>query len=283
MYGTTGVSDYFVQMLQMYNGDNAREVLDEFERRGFFHSAIPGAEAWSLGIAAVEEIDVIRQALRPVEQKIRKAHLLAVVDDPDDEGQALLKLRSVADSSISYLPVPRGSVLINCTESLGKAAQVGFEPILSDDGLVLSPQTACGFTGPSATMLTHAWYYKPGRLEKIWRKLIRVSLELPKEKFKFGLHALYPLLFNTLTLRLALPPLFSLTDQSSPVNLWPMHRRPLIMLQVFWKVNAMRAKHQKFMTLRFSDPQPEEGAVGTDNESLLTAGNTESAPARARL
>jgi hypothetical protein len=62
---------------------------------------------------------------------------------------ALLQLRSVEDGAISQHPVPRGAVLVNCTESLGTAAQNKFEPITSSrDGLVLAPQTATGFSPP---------------------------------------------------------------------------------------------------------------------------------------
>jgi hypothetical protein len=56
----------------------------------------------------------------PVPQKIIKAHLLGVEDDPDDGEVALLKLRDVSDGvsggvsdgSISFHRVPRGTVLV---------------------------------------------------------------------------------------------------------------------------------------------------------------------------
>merc|ERR1712086_46641 len=98
------------------------------QKRGLLHSAVPGAEAWSLGIASVDEIEVVRQALQPVGQKILKSHLLAIEDDPDNKERALLKLRAVSDGGVSYYPIPRGSVIVNCTESLGKADQNKFEP-----------------------------------------------------------------------------------------------------------------------------------------------------------
>jgi hypothetical protein len=138
---------------------------------------------------------VVRQALSPVSHKIFKAHLVGVEDDPADEDVALLQLRSVVDGTISQHPVPRGAVLVNCTESLGTAAQNKFEPIISGGGLVLAPQTACGFTGPSATFLTHAWFLD--KLEPIWRKLIRVEFN-PEKKYKTGIHSLYLVVFNTL-------------------------------------------------------------------------------------
>ena len=51
-----------------------------------------------------------------------------------------------------------GTVIVNCTDSLGTTAQVNsWEPVISGGGKVLAPQTIVGFTGPSATIATHAW------------------------------------------------------------------------------------------------------------------------------
>jgi hypothetical protein len=36
--------------------------------RGFFHSAIPGAKSWSLGISSEAEISVIKRVLTPGEE-----------------------------------------------------------------------------------------------------------------------------------------------------------------------------------------------------------------------
>ncbi len=175
---------------------------------------------------------------------------------------------------------------MNCTESLGRAEQNEYERILSDDGLVLAPQTACGFTGPSAHMLTHAWYL--GKLEKVWRRLIRVSLEVPRDKYKLGLHALYPLIFNVVTLREALPLNTLLYDRSNAANLFPMHRRLVHMLKLKMAIDRLRPKHEVFMDLRFSDPQPADKlqAYGTSNEALVAgeaAATAGDAGARARL
>ncbi len=113
VYGNWSVIDYFLEMLEMYDGTNAHQVLEHMHAKGFFISAIPGAEAWSLGIAAVEEVEAIRGVLVPVEEKVIRAHLLAVEDDPSDEGRALLKIRAVADGSVSYHAVPAGAVIVS--------------------------------------------------------------------------------------------------------------------------------------------------------------------------
>ena len=42
-----------------------------------------------------------------------RAHLLAVEDDPNDEGQALLKIRAIADGSVSHHAVPAGAVIVS--------------------------------------------------------------------------------------------------------------------------------------------------------------------------
>ncbi len=46
-----------------------------------------------LRILSVEEKNLIRDVLTPVEQKVHKAHLLSVQDDADDDSCVVLKLR----------------------------------------------------------------------------------------------------------------------------------------------------------------------------------------------
>ena len=50
-----------------------------------------------------------------------------------------------------------GAFVVNCTDHIGQATNY-FDPIVSEDGLVLAPQMLCGFTGPTMNHVTHAWY-----------------------------------------------------------------------------------------------------------------------------
>jgi hypothetical protein len=68
--------------------------------------------------------------------------------------------------------MPAGTVIVNCTDSLATDEQSdSWEHIVQNDGLVLAPQAAVGFTGPSANILVHAWYCNT--LGETWRKLLR--------------------------------------------------------------------------------------------------------------
>jgi hypothetical protein len=86
-------ADYFQDTLDKYNGNNEQEVYAYARKIGFFHSPIPDPVNFVLRILSVEEKNLIRDVLTPVEQKVHKAHLLSVQDDADDDSCVVLKLR----------------------------------------------------------------------------------------------------------------------------------------------------------------------------------------------
>ena len=88
------------------------------------------------------------------------------------------------------------------TDQLGEHGNL-FEPIVSDDGLVLSPQAALGFSGPSAHALTHAWYLKT--LGDHWRNLTRAGFE-KGNKHNDGIGAFFQLIFAVNSVCALLPP-----------------------------------------------------------------------------
>ena len=101
--------DYFLDLLERYTGDNEQEVFKIQRDKGFFHSAVPAPENFMIGIASVAEIQVCREALR---NHIHMAHLLAVENDDEDEGVAVLKLRvstGERKGSVYYHRVPAGT------------------------------------------------------------------------------------------------------------------------------------------------------------------------------
>ena len=160
--------DFASRMLEMYDGDNADEVYKRMAAEGNgFISPIPDPKKFMAGTASVEEVDHVRSVLSPPESKVFKAHLVDVVlrygiDGPEDG--ATLELKSCDTGEVEHVVVPRGTFIINCT---GHVHPQRARPVLSDDGLVLIPQHFAGFSGPSASYLTHLFYVD--QLEPWWR------------------------------------------------------------------------------------------------------------------
>eukprot|EP01047_Picozoa_sp_COSAG01_P053844 COSAG01_NODE_5815_length_4017_cov_3.964267_3_plen_232_part_00 len=157
-----------------------------------------------------------QQVLSPPEQRVVKAHLLDVTAAPDGVG-TVLHMRPVAsqhsistiqsagagaEASTTTMYVPAHSFLINCTDQLGEHSNI-FDPIVSEDGLVLSPQGALGFSGPSAHVLTHAWYLSV--LGDHWKALVRMTAS-KEDKANFGIAAFYQLMFSVPAMTRLLPP-----------------------------------------------------------------------------
>jgi hypothetical protein len=100
------------------------------------------------------------------------------------------------------MELPPNSFLINCTDQIGEHVN-RFDPIVSEDALVLSPQAALGFSGPSAHALTHAWYL--GVLGDTWRALARMPAT-KDDKHNFGIATFFQLVFAVRTVCTLLPP-----------------------------------------------------------------------------
>ena len=49
-------ADYFLDLLELYDGSNAAHVLDTMAQTGFLHSAIPEPKNFILGVCSEEEI-----------------------------------------------------------------------------------------------------------------------------------------------------------------------------------------------------------------------------------
>ena len=49
-------ADYFIDLLELYDGSNAEHVLDTMAESGFLHSAIPAPKNFILGVCSEEEI-----------------------------------------------------------------------------------------------------------------------------------------------------------------------------------------------------------------------------------
>lgn len=68
-------------------------------------------------------------------------------------------------------------------------------PVVDQSGLVVSPQSTCGFSDPSATLIMHAWY--ANKLDGVWQKLARLTLYV-HNKSGAGIHLLSGVILNSL-------------------------------------------------------------------------------------
>jgi len=256
MYGTSLQTDLILPMLSKWNGKNAQECYAYARSISLMHSPIPDPENFVLGILSVEETKLIKKVLSPSKEKVFKAHLLNAIDDPADSRFALLKLRACSGpdkGQIYYHRVPAGTVLVNCTDSLLTQEVVDtWEPLVSDGGLVLSPQAAIGFSGPSANVMTHLWY--TGGLDGgIWRKLLR-AYPTADNKENYGLCMAAISMLNQFMLVNHIPPHVLNKDASNWLNLLPVHRKVVIGARMLFNIPpVLKRISEEVMLLRWDD------------------------------
>ena len=225
VFGSPQGGGHMVSMMDLFDGHSGKEVLREMGKRGFLHSPLADPSSFQVGVCSRWEVELVEQVLSPQEEKVCKAHLIDVTADASTGG-TVLHMRPVpsgdhwetADldsmgAELTTMALPQGSFLINCTDHIGEHANI-FDPIVSDDGLVLSPQAALGFSGPSAHALTHAWYLDV--LGDTWRGLLRMTAN-KDEKANFGIGAFFQLIFAVQAITALLPP--ELVANSAGLNL----------------------------------------------------------------
>jgi hypothetical protein len=129
---------------------------------------------------------------------------------------------------------------------------------LQNDGLVLAPQAAVGFTGPSANLLVHAWYNNT--LGDTWRKLLR-AYPTAETKAKTGIEVMHLITVNSLLMRQSLPLSVLVNDRSNLLNTLPIHRRVMAAYRVVTELEQIYQKAKVHMPMRWDDVKEEnEGA-----------------------
>mmetsp|Transcript_11331 Transcript_11331/g.13390 ORF Transcript_11331/g.13390 Transcript_11331/m.13390 type:complete len:610 (+) Transcript_11331:95-1924(+) len=281
--------DNFVKIIQMFDGSNAPEVFVELEKRGFIHSALPTPDSFSLGVCSRAEIAIAKAALTPHQDKVVKAYIRDVVDGPDGpvmEFSALdSKIKEGKEEKIHTggglitgaaktfeRKLPEGSFIVNATEHIALAGKREFQPIIDEDGIVLCPQMLCGFTGPTANLVVHAWYL--GVLEPMWRHLPRAEIGPKDQKVNGGILGLMIILLGTTCLQEAIrtkwkgnPINFQDHFQLKQPNDVPMPRLILAFLRLQAAMPDMLGKFTTTHGLhgRYTDNDPK--APKTDGEA----------------
>lgn len=231
--GSNTALDYMVEMFERWDGDNTQDVYQAMAKKGWLHSPLPEAESFVIGICSQAEMQAVRDILSPPAEKVVRAHLVDIVSGDDDIPQ--MKLRRVPDGVTFDFPIEPGSIVINCSDHLMPQPT---RPILSHGGLVLSPQSICGFTGPSANLCTHLHYN--GLLEPLWPKVPSLPMYAFEEKEKMGISGLMIVLLNMPVLLNALPN--GLKYQPRRVRL-PLYRLVLAGLRLRTRFAMLSRKH----------------------------------------
>jgi len=252
-------------VLDMYDGTNAAEVYAEFARRRLFHSVVPAPFSFLSATASREELDEVRRILRlsaiPDESsagggRLVRAHLLDIEGgggDSDGDGgtpsDSHLVLRDCDDAAVRRVRVPPGTFVVDCTDGVALSAD-DYLPVVSPDGLVLSPQAACGFSGPSTHLLTHLWYL--GRIDPLWRALPRIDFDRRKDKLGIAIQMLVVLMAGTVGAALT-------REVRRGTKALPKGRRGRnggteeLRRRTLSSLPALVAKMQRIMPLRYDD------------------------------
>jgi hypothetical protein len=216
VFSSPSGGSFMIEMMSRFDGTNGKEVLAAMGSRGFLHSPVQDPSSFQVGVCSRWEVELVQeQVLHPQSERVAKAHLVDVTAAADGPG-TVLHMRPVSSQTdvsasteaasdaaeLVTMELPPGSFLINCTDQIGEHVN-RFDPIVSEDGLVLSPQAALGFSGPSAHALTHAWYL--GVLGDTWRALARMPAT-KDDKHNFGIATFFQLVFAVQTVCSLLPP-----------------------------------------------------------------------------
>jgi hypothetical protein len=244
-------TDYFLDMLEMYDGSNTAEVYAKMAEAGYLHSPIPDPKNFILGLLSQEEADVVASALSPAEERIIKSHLVDILDDTGDETTLRMVLQSLDGEQYSR-EIPAGSFIINATDHITTASNY-FQPVLSDDGLVCCPQRLCGFTGPTANHVTQAFY--TGTLTGNWERLPRINLDLTS-KDKAGLELMFLLVVATALFVNKIPRDVRQGNRQTNVGPYPFYRLFFTGMRFKKLMPDLIRKMAKLMPLRYTDDEP---------------------------
>ena len=190
----------------------------------------------------------VRKALTPADKFVMRAHLVDIVEE---DGKIFLKLRELDGKTYFQKEVPEGTFLVNCTDHF-VPKQMEHEPILSEDGLVLSPQTISGFSGPSANYCTHLFYME--RLEHVWKNLPRLEMDLT-DKTKFGIELGMCVLVSTEALTRACKPIGR--EVSPPLLSVAKHLLVPAGIRFVKQYGELKAHIREVIKTRFTDESKE--------------------------
>lgn len=255
-------TDYFLDIMDAWDGTNTAEVYKTMaEKDGYLHSPVPDPQTFILGLLSQEEGDTVSAALSPAEERIIKSYLVDIVDDTGDEGTVRMVLQDFDGEQYDRI-IPAGSFVVNATDHISVTSN-HFEPVLSDDGLVCCPQRLCGFTGPTATHVTQAFY--SGTLAGNWERLPRVNFELA-DKDRVGIELMFLLVVSTALFTSKIPKEVRSGNRQANVGSYPIYRMFFTGMRLKSLMPDLIKKMAVLMPLRYTDEEqyspPSDDATG---------------------
>ena len=188
----------------------------------------------------------MREALTPASDKVIMGHLADIIMK---EGRVLLQIRKLDGKTFVEKEIPAGAILVNCTDHLGGVG-MEWDPVVSEDGLVISPQVLLGPTGPSAAYCTHMHFL--GKLDAVWRDIPRINVNL-QDKSQFGIDFLM-VTFVLSTITLTKMPLKYLLIMAPKSNIHPLHRILPALVRLQLKQKKVEEHIRKMVPARWTDP-----------------------------
>ena len=241
-------TDHFIDMMELYDGNNEAEVYAAACRAGAMHSPIDAPTSFSFGMCSTAEVANVRAVLAPKEERVLKAHLVDVRPHSTDDALAVMELRKTDGSDECFFrEIPAGSFIVNCTDNIAPIDKV--LPIVDDSGLVCAPQALCCFSGPSADHVVHAWFL--GTLRSMWKIMPRISVSV-QNKHKLGLHMLFLLVLSNAMVMSRLPKAIVNGNKQNP-NRYPLYRVMPTGMRLKRLFPSLLSKMQKIMPMRYTD------------------------------
>jgi len=234
----TLVTDFCLDFIRGFNGENCEELLKEQEERGMLHSAVTGAGVFRFGVLSEHECATVKRSV----SRVIKGRMADAIDTP--AGPVLVM------ASGERVPIEAGALLVNCTDSIRTPPNT---PLLSAGGRVLTTQVVLTFPGPSAYYLAHLFYL--GRLAAVAPRLHFVRMggadvngaqedtSAGVSRVPAGLEARLcsAFLANLLRILPALPPSVVLKDKSNLNTWYPPHRQAAAAVRLLARRGALLA------------------------------------------
>lgn len=215
--------DYYSYAAMEWNGSNHHDVMKDLMDCGYMHSAVDDPHASFFGVVSRNEMNVIKRILG---NNVVKGHLQDVANDIDGTPRLIMqdgtKLNIPGLDSSNNSESVEDIFIVNCTRLLFPRNPE--RPLMSSNGMMLSPQTALGLPGPTSSCLTHLWF--TGKLQVVERSLYRVQYpSTAEEKEAFFCRTGLTVMNNLLVLTDEMPAHVLRRDCMNPQKWVPWNRQ----------------------------------------------------------
>lgn len=235
--------DYYAYVANEWDGNNHHELMKELIDCGQIITYVDDPYATMFGLISRKEIEHVKRILADNAVKGRLEDVIDIHDRPT------LVMQDGTEMGIPGLDAISGEgfeeiFIVNCTQLLFDRKPE--RPLLSVNGMMLSPQTALLLPGPTASFITHLWF--TGKLKSIEHLFYRIHFPTTaEEKEMFFFRACLASLNNNLVLVDELPFQVLCNDRTSPLKWIPWHRQFMSLLKIKMLRHRLRDKCHKLL------------------------------------